>query len=212
MNELGVRGGRREGGGRKGSPGARIGALKSGERVTGWGIPERPSRWEREGGKVQVGATSLSDPSSAGTGDEGVARLSAVCAEASIRPTAALLHGERAMTTASAIHFHGDRMGGIGVRLAGRGRGQSREFGGKKGETGGLRGWLGARKGCSRLILFDGDGCCQVGMKNIRDGTPSRELKTNGFSQFFGKRVDEGVVSPARGEGGSNVLKSNSQF
>ena len=49
-------------------------------------------------------------------------------------------------------------------------------------------------------------------MKCSGDRTPGRQPKYHSFPQNFGKDVDERVVEPSWEEGGSDVLKSNSEF
>ena len=84
-----------------------------------------------------------------------------VRAEAGVRPATAFLGGEGAVATAGTIHVHGKkiRWGGMG----GEGGGTVR---GNRGDARrGVRGPMGARKGCSRLILLDRTRCCQVGLE-----------------------------------------------
>ena len=171
----------------KGNPGSRVRAMDGREGGTNrgipaWGVASRrvPGRGEKVAREVLKSTTSLADPSCTGTGSEDVARLGAVCTEASISPTTTLLDGKRGTRTSGAVHLHGSGLGMGGRRLMGKRGGQGRGTGNEWRRTW-LRRGLGARKGGSRLILLDRDGCSQVSREKGGDETSGRKLETDGL-------------------------------
>ena len=112
------------------------------------------------GGKGGHG-NNPSDLKLAGTGADDVARLAAVGAETTVVPAAAFFGGKATMSTSSTVDVHGGRGGMVRAWLA-RGGGQN---GLGKERKAGRGGGVGTRLSGGRLILLDGDGCRDVGLK-----------------------------------------------
>ena len=148
-----------------------------------------------------------------------MARMPAICAEPGLKTALALLNGERPSRTASAVQIHGNMLvgRGRGGLTGGRGRrGKGRELGGggrdvggtgSEWEAGGLG--LGSVRAGSRLILFDGDGSCNIVPKRGGYMSPTYQLVTDGVAEFFGEKKYECVIRPSFGKSVCYVLKGN---
>ena len=196
-----VSGGSRQGGGGKRGPGPWIGTLERGGRGESGG-GKGITGWVMITGRGLEGAARLPNAGGAGTGGQNVAELPTVGAEASVRPTTALLVGKGAAETPGTIHIHGGGLGRSRGWLERRGAGGGRGKGPRRG------GWrLIARKGCGSVVLLHGDGCRNVSLEGKGDGTPGCHFETNSFTQFLRKHINEGVISPPGNKCVCDILK-----
>ena len=76
---------------------------------------------------------------------------------------------------------------------------------GSEGGAGGLG--LGAVGAGGRLILFDGDGSCNIVPKLGGYMSPTHQLITDGVAEFFGEKKYECVIRPSFRKRVCDVLK-----
>ena len=96
----------------------------------------------------------------------------------------------------------------MGKELPGGGR----DLGGtgSEGGAGGLG--LGSVRAGSRLILFDGDGSCNIVPKLGGYMSPTHQLITERVADFFGEKKYECMIWPSFKKRVCDVLKGNGQI
>ena len=122
---------------------------------------------------MREGTPSLAGAGGQSAGGQRVTRLATVGAETCVRAATTLLHCKCTFVTPGTIQIHGLGTTRRGL-VARRGR-EGEATGGKARRR--LGGRLGARAGCSSMVLLDRNGCRHIGMKGGGEGTPSGKLE-----------------------------------